>query len=357
MAVSVHRITAQVTNLGIAPATGGQSILYWPASTTNYVLQSAANLAAPNWVTVTQAITVTACLVTNTPAARFFRLVPGTNAPTTADGMALIDAGAFIMGDTLDDETDAVPVIATISAFYIDTNLVSYGKWQSVYNWATNNGYSFDNPGLDKASNHPVQTVNWFDSVKWCNARSQQAGLPPVYFTDAGLKQVYTKGDTNNVFPNWSAAGYRLPTEAEWEQAARGGLVGQRFPWGNTISEIQANYFSTNRYSYDLGPYSGANTNFYNNVYPNTSPVGSFAPNGYGLYDVAGNVWEWCWDWYVPYYAGGSDPRGPTAQTPRRVDRGGYWGGDAFYARTAYRDSSNPIYASANVGFRCARGL
>ena len=88
-----------------------------------------------------------------------------------------------------------------------------------------------------------MQTVNWYDCVKWCNARSQQEGLTPVYYTDAGLTQVYTNGETTTVYANWTANGYRLPTEAEWEKAARGGLSGQRFPWGNTITESQANYY------------------------------------------------------------------------------------------------------------------
>ena len=109
--------------------------------------------------------------------------------------MALIPAGPFTMGDTLDGESDAIPTNVYVSAFYMDMNLVSFSQWQSVYNWATNNGYSFDNAGSAKAANHPVQTVDWYDCVKWCNARSQQAGLTPVYYTDAGLTQVYTNGD------------------------------------------------------------------------------------------------------------------------------------------------------------------
>src|SRR5208337_1325175 len=153
-------------------------------------------------------------------------------------------------------------------------------QWRSVYTWATNHGYSFDNPGAGKAANHPVQMVNWYDTVKWCNARSQQAGLTPVYYTDAGMTQVYTNGDTDAVYANWAANGYRLPTEGEWEKAARGGLSGQRFPWGNTIFESQANYYGGG-FSYDLGP-NGYNPAFTNGGMPYTSPVGYFAPNGYG---------------------------------------------------------------------------
>ena len=124
--------------------------------------------------------------------------------------------------------------------------------------WATSNGYGFDDAGsAGQGANQPVQTVDWYDVVKWCNARSQQAGLTPVYYTDAGFTRVYTNGETDAVYPNWAASGYRLPTEAEWEKAARGGLSGQRFPWGDMISETNANYYgciSGCGWSYDLGP-------------------------------------------------------------------------------------------------------
>jgi formylglycine-generating enzyme required for sulfatase activity len=268
-------------------------------------------------------------------------------------GMALIPAGAFTMGDTLDGESDAIPTVTvTVSAFYMDVNLVSYSQWQSVYYWAASHGYGFVNAGSGKAANHPVQAVDWYDVVKWCNARSQQAGRTPVYYTDGGFTQVYMTGEVTP-YANWAAKGYRLPTEAEWEKAARGGLSDQRFPWGNVITENLANYYGdTTSASYDLGP-NGYNTAFTNGVTPFTSPVGYFAANGYGLYDMAGNAFEWCWDWYGTPYAGGTDPRGPTSGSDR-VLRGGGWSGYAFYCRTALRiDFYDPADGYDDFGFRC----
>ena len=230
-----------------------------------------------------------------------------------------------------------------VSGYYMDTNLVTLTQWQAVYNYALTHGYHFDHPGAGKAMNHPVQQVNWYDSIKWCNARSQQSGKAPVYFTDAGFTRLYTTGDTDAVYMNRAANGYRLPTEAEWEKAARGGLADQRFPWGNVISQNLANYDSyPNDYctqiGADLGPAS-FNSAFAVGTYPYTNPPGSFAPNTFGLFDMAGNLYQRCWDWYgVPFgQPTTSNPTGPSSGL-YRVVRGGSWGHQADVARCGYRD-------------------
>ena len=349
---SSYQVTVNAANVGI-----GTCPMLYVTGTVGYAysIQSTTNMSNTNgWVTLTNITLGSSSLIwtdTGTDTSRpthprkFYRVgaaIPSVGAVT---GMALIPAGSFTMGDTLDGTGDAVTV--TVSAFYMDTNVVSKAQWDDVYNWAITHGYTF-NGGFGKAATHPVHSVNWFDSVKWCNARSEKEGRTPAYYTDAGLTTVYRSGQLSPSV-NW-AAGYRLPTEAEWEKAARGGLHQNRFPWGNTISHSLANFYNYGGESYQTGP-TGYNA-AYAGALPNTSPVGSFAPNGYGLFDMAGNVFQWCWDWYGTPYAGGTDPRGAAAGS-NRVLRGGSWDSTASTCQSAYRLSYiNPTSSPWYFGFR-----
>jgi formylglycine-generating enzyme required for sulfatase activity len=196
--------------------------------------------------------------------------------------------------------------------------------------------------------------------VKWCNARSEKESRVPAYYTDESLTTVYKTGKIEP-YVKWDS-GYRLPTEAEWEKAARGGAGGHRFAWSDadTISHERANFYSYWEgghplYTNDLSTTEGYHPTYHTGPEPYTAPVGSFAPNGYGIYDMIGNMWEWCWDWYKANYYGtspGTDPHGPTTGA-NRVGRGG--GSDEYgdYCRVAGRYwSFIPETENVLLGFR-----
>jgi iron(II)-dependent oxidoreductase len=192
----------------------------------------------------------------------------------------------------------------------------------------------------------------WIDRCEVTNAQYEKfmkatGHSAPAYWNDDNLNKpeqpvVGVSWDDAVAYAQW--AGKRLPTEAEWEKAARGGLVGKRYPWGNDSSHSNANYRGTggrDRWEY-------------------TSPVGSFPPNGYGLYDMAGNVWEWVADWCDGNYYRSSperNPKGPNTGQ-RRVLRGWSWDSPPYYLRCAYRSYDRvPTYSSDDIGFRCAQDL
>ena len=233
--------------------------------------------------------------------------------------------------------------------------------WDSVRAWGLTHGYTDMAVGngsyASKGVNHPVHSITWYDMVKWCNARSEMENLVPCYTVSGAT---YRTGQNSTVVCNWSANGYRLPTEAEWETAARGGMVGKNFPWGtDTITHSQANYYSSSSYACDVSPTRGCHPTYATDDLPYSSPVGSFPPNGYGLSDMAGNMWEWCWDWYGSYAAGSqADPRGATSGSSRVYRGGGYYS-YALRSRAANRvdfgGRGNPDRSSNDVGFRAAR--
>ena len=277
--------------------------------------------------------------------------------PPPPPGMVYIPAGVFQMGDNFNEiGTDTLPVHQVyVSGFFLDRFEATVEQWNSVSAWGM--GHSYDLYLNSPLTGHPVRNISWYYAVKWCNARSEKEGLMPVYYTDDAQTLVYRSGDVDlsAAKVSWSANGYRLPTEAEWEKGARGGAMGLRYPWGDTIDGSHANYSGSGDAFETANPPSTP-VGYYNGI---QTPSGVDMVNGYGLYDMAGNVSEWCWDWYSGTYYGNasanSDPKGPTAATGQRNRRGGGWGESVPYLRCAQRLGFGPNFANPNVGFRCAR--
>jgi formylglycine-generating enzyme required for sulfatase activity len=298
----------------------------------------------------------------------FYRVVMMTNpAPV---GMVFIEAGRFAMGDNY-GQGGGTPVHSPyVSAFFMDRYEVTKAKWDQVYAWAITNGYTFDHPGWASVSTHPVTDITWYDCVKWCNARSQKEGLSPVYYTNTAHTGPYKTGtlDVANDYVQWDANGYRLPTEVEWEKASRGNLDGHHYPWpsygggaSNHLDGGKANY------SGSLHP-GGAGTTaagYYNGSQQITNLTGVLLEvqdmaNGYGLYDMAGNVFEMCWDWtendwYGNPQASIADPPGPATGTDRAIRGGSYWEDFEICMRCSHRFSDAPSTHYTDTGFRCVR--
>ena len=276
--------------------------------------------------------------------------------PAEALRFVTIPGGTYGRGNASgDNDFSWSPVQkVTLGGFRVAVTLTTKAQWDSVRSWATSHGYTDLPRGEGRAGDHPVHSVTWYDVVKWCNAASEKDDLTPCYKAGG---EVYRQGTPADVSCDWQADGYRLPTEAEWEVAARGGLVGKRFPWGDTISHDQANYLGGKAAADMPFDKSGNNAGYHPKFAAVgevcTSPVGSFPANGYGLFDMAGNASHWCWDWFGQY-GSGPDPRGPNTGAFRMV-RGGHWASSPLLAASAIRVVAFPTLASTNVGFRVAR--
>ena len=243
------------------------------------------------------------------PQVRFLVTAEESNQSAAPVGMVRVTGGAL--------PADSWAGAQRVDAFYIGKYEVQWSEWQSVRSWAVTHGYSFG-AGAGRGAAYPVTDVNWYDALKWCNARSEQEGLAPVY-TVTGAP--YRTGDAVPDVSS-SAKGYRLPSEKEWEFAARGGVLthGYTYSGSNDINAVAW---------YD-GNSGGA-----------IHTVGTKLANELDLFDMSGNAWEWCFDVYS-----GTD----------RVNRGGGWSYDADLCRAAVHGKADfPGSRNDYLGFRVLR--
>jgi len=274
--------------------------------------------------------------------------------------MVSIQAGTFTMGSP-ESETEVLGDSwydnerpqrqVTLSKFFMGKFLVTQAQYEEVMginpSWFKDSNLP---AGLTTGDKLPVERVSWYDAIEFCNALSELDGLTSYYIIDK------TQEDPNNtnqydtvkwlVTTNNSANGYRLPTEAQWEYACRAGTT-TAFNWGtNLITSDQANYYA----SY-VDPFNTVAGVFLNS----TSEVDKYAPNAWGLYDMHGNLFEWCWDWYDEYPGmAQTDPSGAVSGD-FRVLRGGYWLYDGQSLRSAFRDYGDPYFRGYDFGFRVVR--
>jgi formylglycine-generating enzyme required for sulfatase activity len=238
------------------------------------------------------------------------------SAPNSKDDMV------FVEGGTLPDASELAG--KTVKSFYIGRTEVTWLEWKKVRNWAADNGYDIGNAGEGISNEHPVQKLNWYDCVKWCNAKSEMAGLKPVYEANG---KVYRRGEFGEegwgkVFQILDANGYRLPTEEEWEWAARGGVNSRGYKYSGSDEINAAGWYQDN---------SGEENEV---ASKKPHPVGLKTVNEIGLLDMSGNALEWCSDLSI---------------------RGGSWNHLANYCAISHRNLIMPNFKNSETGFRLAR--
>jgi len=281
----------------------------------------------------------------------------GCAAQSKSPAMVRIEGGTFLMGSPLGEpgrHDDEAQSRITVSSFYMGKHPVTVGEFRRFVNatdyltdaeidgggyvlasgeWGLRADANWRNPYFNQRDDHPVVLISWFDAIQYCNWLSIQEGLTPVYEING-----------ENVSWDRSANGFRLPTEAEWEFACRAGTI-TPFNTGHNITTDQANYDGNLPFNMNArGEYRGG-----------TTPVGNFAPNYWGLYDMHGNVWEWCWNWYGDYAMNPLiDPIGPPFGE-FCVVRGGSWVSSGQALRSAFRGGFYPIARYSWLGFRVVR--
>jgi len=206
-----------------------------------------------------------------------------------------------------------------VDAFYIARTTVTLGEWRRVRNWAEENAYELGDVGAGKGLSYPVVNVNWYDTLKWCNARSEMEGLTPVYSLRG---EVYRRDELTPIV-ELLADGYRLPSEKEWEFAARGGVESKDYEYSGSNDIDAVAWYREN---------SG----------PTIHEVATKQANELGIYDMSGNVWEWCYD--------ALDVIGTS-----RIGRGGGYSGLASVCRSMNRGAAIATGSALNFGFRVTR--
>ena len=310
----------------------------------------------------THTITPTRTVSPTTTATSTITMTPTSTSTTDYSVLVSVPGGIFTQPDGTNNFNH------TISVFKIGKYLVTYGLWYTVCQWAVGNGYSFANAGTEgccgstglaptAAKFQPVTDVNWRDTIVWCNAYSQMSGLTPAYCSDASFITPVkisssvggidtAPGSVDNPYVNWTANGFRLPTEGEYQYAAS---------YVNGSSWLPYDYASGATDNYTDAMATGL-VAWYSDNCNSTQAVGGKTPNALGIYDMSGNVWEACWDWYGSYPTTVQTNYRGSASGSYRVLRGGGYDGTTYAMQVGERLNISPWSNTyLDAGFRFAR--
>jgi formylglycine-generating enzyme required for sulfatase activity len=310
----------------------------------------ASTKSVKTWVLYTIAVITVIWLTTAVRTA-------AAQSPTPDPGMVWIPGGTFTMGSPAGEpgrENDETQHQVTLGGFYLGRYPVTQAQYLAVMGTNPSRFQTPVSPETSTAS-RPVEMVRWYDAIVFCNRLSMGEGLNPAYRIGGSTDPAAWGAVPTSSNAAWNAVeivagsnGYRLPTEAQWEYACRAGSTAA-FNWGtNTINSTQANY---NAVAIDASNTArGTNPN-------RTTAVGTYAPNAWGLYDMHGNVYEWCWDRSGSYASGSQTEPTGAASGNVRMRRGGSWANSGQSLRSASRNNSNPYQIGDNIitGFRLAR--